>query len=250
LIYSFKRRFECSRSRMASERYSFSLTTFSPSGKLVQIEYALQAVSSGAPAVGIKAMNGAVLATEKKNKSILFCDHSTYKVEQITNNIGMVYSGMGPDYRLLIRRARKMAQDYYLMYHEIIPTAQLVYRVALVMQEYTQSGGVRPFGVSLLICGWDEPGKPLLFQCDPSGAYFAWKATAMGKNSVNGKTFLEKRYSEDLELEDAVHTAILTLKEGFEGQMTEDNIEIGICNADGFRRLAPQEVKDYLANIQ
>jgi len=235
---------------MASERYSFSLTTFSPSGKLVQIEYALQAVASGAPSVGIKAVNGVVLATEKKNKSILFEDHSTYKIEQITDNIGMVYSGMGPDYRLLIRRARKMAQDYYLMYHENIPTAQLVYRVALVMQEYTQSGGVRPFGVSLLICGWDEPGKPLLFQCDPSGAYFAWKATAMGKNNINGKTFLEKRYSEDLELEDAVHTAILTLKEGFEGQMTEDNIEIGICNESGFRRLTPQEVKDYLANIQ
>jgi len=72
----------------------------------------------------------------------------------------------------------------------------------------------------------------------------------MGKNNVNGKTFLEKRYSEDLELEDAVHTAILTLKEGFEGQMTEDNIEIGICNEGGFRRLTPQEVKDYLANIQ
>ena len=69
-----------------------------------------------------------------------------------------------------------------------------VHRVGQVMQEYTQSGGVRPFGVSLLICGWDEPGKPLLFQCDPSGAYFAWKATAMGKNNVNGKTFLEKRY--------------------------------------------------------
>ena len=60
------------------------------------------------------------------------------QIEQITNNIGMVYSGMGPDYRLLIRRARKMAQDYFLMYHEQIPTAQLVYRVALVMQEYTQ----------------------------------------------------------------------------------------------------------------
>ena len=82
----------------------------------------------------LQAVNGVVLATEKKNKSILFEDHSTYKIEQITDNIGMVYSGMGPDYRLLIRRARKMAQDYYLMYHENIPTAQLVYRVALVMQ--------------------------------------------------------------------------------------------------------------------
>ena len=80
------------------------------------------------------------------------------------------------------------------MYEEPIPTAQLVSRVAMVMQEYTQSGGVRPFGVSLLVCGWDgEEGKPYLFQCDPSGAYFAWKATAMGKNFVNGKTFLEKR---------------------------------------------------------
>ncbi len=158
-------------------------------------------MASGAASVGIKAVNGVVMATEKKHKSVLYEDHSTYKVEKVTDHIGMVYSGMGPDYRLLVRRARKMAQDYYLTYKQPIPTAQLVQRVALVMQEYTQSGGVRPFGVSLLIAGWDadeDPanklgGKPLLFQCDPSGAYFAWKATAMGKNYVNGKTFLEKR---------------------------------------------------------
>merc|ERR1711893_79777 len=163
----------------------------------------------------------------------------------------MIYSGMGPDYRVLVRRARKMVQDYQLMYEEQIPTAQIVQRVASVMQEYTQSGGVRPFGVSLLIAGWDEDEeKPYLYQSDPSGAYFAWKATAMGRNFVNGKTFLEKRYNEDLELEDAIHTAILTLKESFEGQMTEDNIEIGICNQDGFRRLTPAEVKDYLASVQ
>ena len=57
------------------------------------------------------------------------------------------------------------------------------------------------------------------------------------------------RYSENLELEDAVHTAILALKESFEGQMTEDNIEIGICNNTGFRRLEPSEIKDYLASV-
>ncbi|XP_019796222.1 proteasome subunit alpha type-2 isoform X2 [Orcinus orca] len=192
---------------MAERGYSFSLTTFSPSGKLVQIEYALAAVAGGAPSVGIKAANGVVLATEKKQKSILYDERSVHKVEPITKHIGLVYSGMGPDY-----------------------------------------SGVRPFGVSLLICGWNE-GRPYLFQSDPSGAYFAWKATAMGKNYVNGKTFLEKRYNEDLELEDAIHTAILTLKESFEGQMTEDNIEVGICNEAGFRRLTPTEVKDYLAAI-
>ncbi|OQR66664.1 proteasome subunit alpha type-2-like [Tropilaelaps mercedesae] len=234
---------------MASERYSFSLTTFSPSGKLVQIEYALNAVTAGAASVGIKATNGVVLATEKKQKSILNVEHSTYKVEMIAEHIGMVYSGLGPDYRLLVKRARKIAQQYWLTYDEPIPTTQLVQKVAHIMQEYTQSGGVRPFGVSLLICGWDND-RGYLFQCDPSGAYFAWKATALGKNNVNGKTFLEKRYSETVELEDAVHTAILTLKEGFEGQMTQDNIEIGICDVKGFRRLSPSQINDYLANIQ
>lgn len=75
---------------------------------------------------------------------------------------------------------------------------------------------MRPFGVSLLMAGYDENG-PQLYQIDPSGSYFAWKASAIGKNMVNAKAFLEKRYSEEMELEDAVHTALLTLKEGFEG---------------------------------
>lgn len=231
-----------------SERYSFSLTTFSPSGKLVQIEYALNAVTAGAPSVGIKASNGVVIAAEKKQKSILYDEDSIHKVEQITDNIGMIYSGMGPDYRVLLARARKIAQVYYRRYQDNIPTAMLVHQVASVMQEYTQSGGVRPFGVSLLICGFDND-RPYLFQCDPSGAYFAWKATALGKSHINGKTFLEKRYSDELELEDAVHTAILTLKESFEGVMDENNIELGIADSKGFRRLSPSEVQDYLASI-
>lgn len=120
---------------------SINNTVFcSPSGKLVQIEYALAAVAAGAPSVGIKALNGVVLATENKHKSILYDEHSVSKVEMITKHIGMVYSGMGPDYRLLVKQARKMAQQYLLVYREPIPTAQLVQRVAMVMQEYTQSG--------------------------------------------------------------------------------------------------------------
>jgi 20S proteasome subunit alpha 2 len=194
------------------------------------------------------ATNGVVLATEKKHKSFLCDETSVWKIESITPNIGMCYSGMGPDYRLLVKNARKSAQNYLLQYGEQIPTIQLVQRVATVMQEYTHSGGVRPFGVSLLICGWDN-GKPSLLQCDPSGSFFPWKATAMGKNFMTGKTFLEKRYKADIELEDAIHTAILALKESFEGQMTPENIELGLATATGFRRLTVSEVKDYLANV-
>jgi 20S proteasome subunit alpha 2 len=129
---------------------------------------------------------------------------------------------------------------------EVQPVAQLVRDTASVMQEFTQSGGVRPFGVSVLVAGYDDDG-PQLFQVDPSGAYFGWKASAIGKNFLNAKSFLEKRYMEDMELDDAVHTALLTMREGFEGEMTEHNIEVGIVGADRkFRVLTPAEVKDYL----
>jgi 20S proteasome subunit alpha 2 len=233
-----------------SERYSFSLTTFSPSGKLLQIDYALNAVAGGNTSVGIRATNGAVIATEKKMPSVLVDETSIHKVSKVTEKIGLVYSGMGPDSRVLLSKAQKIAQEYFQIFAEPIPARNMVENLASVMQEYTQSGGVRPFGVSLLVIGMGLDGKPSLYQVDPSGTFFPWKGAAIGKNMVNAKTFLEKRYNDTMELEDAIHTAILTLKEGFEGQMTDTNIEIGIVDAKhGFRRLEPAEVKDYLSGI-
>lgn len=119
-------------------QYSFSLTTFSPSGKLVQIEYALNAVAAGATSLGISATDGVVIATEKKLPSILVDESTVQKIVMLSPNIGVVYSGMGPDYRVLVRKARKTAQTYYRLYHEHIPVAQLVREVAAVMQEFTR----------------------------------------------------------------------------------------------------------------
>ena len=203
------------------------------------------------------ATNGVVLATEKKSSSPLIDPPSLSKVSLITPDIGMVYSGMGPDYRVLVDKARKASHtNYKRIYNEYPPTRILVQDVARVVQEATQSGGVRPYGVSLLIAGWDdgvEPdteeakegeanagkkklsgktggilkGGPSLYQVDPSGSYFPWKATAIGKSATSAKTFLEKRYTEGLELEDAVHIALLTLKETIEGEMNGETVEIG-----------------------
>ena len=166
----------------------------------------------------------------------------------------MVYAGMGPDYRVLVDKARKVSHtSYKRIYNEYPPTRILVQDVARVVQEATQSGGVRPYGVSLLIAGWDEgvepkteetqkprdedepkkptggilKGGPSLYQVDPSGSYYPWKATAIGKHATSAKTFLEKRYTEELELEDAIHIALLTLKESIEGEMNGDTIELG-----------------------
>ena len=262
----------------------------------------------------LPATNGIVLATEKKHSSPLIDPHSTSKITLITPNIGMVYSGMGPDYRVLVDKARKVSHtNYKRIYNEYPPTRILVQDVARVVQEATQSGGVRPYGVSLLIAGWDEgvepqqaeseadqpqsekqrakgktggtlKGGPSLYQVDPSGSYFPWKATAIGKAATSAKTFLEKRYTEGLELEDAIHIALLTLKETIEGEMNGDTVEIGMsrlichvlweCTANielgivgspedsllgyegvegakgpRFRTLSPQEVEDYLTSL-
>lgn len=230
--------------------YSFSLTTFNPSGKLLQIEYALKAVSKGHTSVGIRATNGVVLATEKVLNSSLIERSSIQKMAQITDSITVVYSGMGQDYRILVTKARKKAAAYHHMYHEPIPVVQLVREIAAVMQEFTQSGGVRPFGVSLLVAGVDHDG-PQLYQVDPSGSYFAWKATSIGKNYVDAKTFLEKRYNDELELEDAIHTCLLTLKEGFEGEMSETNIELATVTEDGVVKiLSEEEIQDYLEEME
>eukprot|EP00934_Nitzschia_sp_Nitz4_P001408 Nitzschia sp. Nitz4//scaffold137_size62074//37415//38240//NITZ4_006420-RA/size62074-snap-gene-0.51-mRNA-1//-1//CDS//3329535715//1408//frame0 len=231
---------------MGDSGYGFSLTTFSRTGKLIQIEYALNAVANGRTSLGICAKDGVVIATDKKLTSELVDVEHVHKVELLTPSTGSCFSGVGPDYRVLVRHARKQSQSYLQQYGEVQPVSQLTKEVATVMQEYTQSGGVRPFGISLLIGGVDGDGAPRLYQVDPSGAYFSWKATAIGKNYVNAKSFLEKRYTEDMELEDAIHTALLTLREGFEGEMNCNNIEVGVVRNGKFSVLTPEQIQDYL----
>ena len=250
--------------KAGTNRYTSAkaLAARNPHHLTAKTEYALNAVNQGVTSLGIKAANGIVLATEKKSSTPLIDASSSSKIANITPNIGMVYSGMGPDYRVLVDKARKVSHTgYKRIYNEYPPTRILVQDVARVMQEATQSGGVRPYGVSLLIAGWDdgiEPeqeekeaaaddamaidgekkkktgktggilkGGPSLYQVDPSGSYFPWKATAIGKSATSAKTFLEKRYTEGLELEDAVHIALLTLKETIEGEMNGETVEIG-----------------------
>lgn len=154
--------------------------------------------------------------------------------------------GIGPDYLSVLKKMRKDSIKYEAVYCDLIPVFNLAKNTAELMQEFTQLGGRRPFGISLLIAGYDHEG-PKLYQVDPSGAFFAWKASAIGKNATNAKNYLEKRYEEDMELEDAIHVALLTMKEGFEGEMTEKNVEIGIVDDSGkFRLLTHQEVSDYI----
>lgn len=227
----------------------FSLTTFAARGKLPQIENALAAVAKGETSLGIKAKNGVVIATEKKLSSPLMDESSYAKTQILCDHIGAVYSGLGPDFRLLAQKSRKLVQNYFVKYYEPVGVPTLCRETSELLQEKTQAGGYRPFGVSVLIAGYDETG-PHLTQLDPSGAYYNWKATAIGKNSKNAKIFLEKRYKADMEIEDAIHTALMTLKEGFEGEMNNTNIEVGVIREDRkFQVLTPAQIKEYLDEL-
>lgn len=223
-------------------------------------------VKQGVTTIGIKSANGIVLATERKANSTLLKNDNNTKVELITPNIGMSYSGMGPDFRVLVDKARKLAHtNYKRIYNEYPPVKIMVQEIAKVMQESTQSGGIRPFGVSLLVGGYDEHSEQYqLYQVDPLGSYFPWKATAIGKTAILARTFLEKRWNEDLELEDAVHVALLALKESVDGELTGDNLDIAVVSdpqdhllgftgtdtpGPRFRKLLAEEINDRLDGL-
>ncbi len=232
----------------------FSLTTFDQSGILTQVRHALTAVGNGETCIGMRAKNGIVIASEKKLSSPLVDETSFFKVDQIASYIGVTYAGLGPDYQAVIHKSRKDAQVYHAHFGDRITPYKLCKKTADLLQEYTQSPGVRPFGIGMIVGGYDEELGPLIYQIEASGTFYCWKATALGKGASSAKQFLEKRYSDDMDIEDAIHTVILTLKDSFEGELTERNIEIGVIRTSDpnkeFKVLKQSEIKDYLREVE
>ena len=211
---------------LSIEEFCYILTFTNYSGKLVQIEYALNAVRQGVTAIGIKCGNGVVLATERKANSPLIRNDTNIKVEYITPNIGMTYSGMGPDFRVLVDRARKLAHtNYKRIYNEYPPVKIMVQEIAKVMQESTQSGGIRPFGVSLLVGGYDESNEGNFNYIK----LILVEVISLGKllllvNLLIWLKHFGKRWNDNLQLEDGIHVALLALKECIDGELNGDNL--------------------------
>ena len=210
----------------------FSTTTFGESGELTQVRHALPAVGNGETTIGIRAKNGIVIAAEKKLPTILIDETSIHKVDNLCEYLGVTYSGIGPDFNTVLMKSRKDVQKYHAKYMDKITPFMVCKNVAELFQEYTQSGGVRPFGIGMIVGGWDETTGPQIFQIEASGTYYCWKATALGKGSKEARSFLEKTYSDDIDIGDAIHTAIKALKNTFEGEMTEKHLEIGVIKAN------------------
>src|SRR4030067_2513171 len=220
--------------------YDSAITVFSPDGRLFQVEYAREAVKRGTTALGIKAKNGAVLLVDKRSTTSLVEMESIEKIFQIDDHIGVATSGLVADARVLVDFARVQAQLNKTTYSEPIGIETLAKEICDFKQSYTQSGGVRPFGTSLLIAGI-EGDEMRIFETDPSGALLEYKATGIGSGRSEIMEFLEKKYTEALDLDKAINLGLETLANVTESSLNELTIEIGIIELSTrkFRKLIP-----------
>ncbi|MFH0713541.1 MAG: archaeal proteasome endopeptidase complex subunit alpha [Candidatus Micrarchaeota archaeon] len=191
--------------------YDRAITVFSPDGRLFQVEYAREAVRTGSTSIGIVCRDGVALVAHKRIASNLIVGDSHEKIFQIDKHIGAASSGLVADARKLVDFARVECQRHHLTYDEFMPVEMLSKKIGDHLQFYTQLGGVRPYGVSLLIAGVSD-GAPRLFETDPSGALFEYKATAIGVGKKVVEELMEKEYRDSLSEQDAVKLAVRALK--------------------------------------
>eukprot|EP00794_Sanderia_malayensis_P009770 gene9770-10769_t len=231
-----------------SRRYDSRTTIFSPEGRLFQVEYAMEAIGHAGTCLGILANDGVLLAAERRNTNKLLDDIFSEKIYKLQEDTACSVAGITSDANVLTHELRMIAQKYLLTYQEPIPCEQLVTRLCDLKQQYTQAGGYRPFGVSLLYMGWDRRLGFQLYQSDPSGNYSGWKATCIGNNSVAAISMLKQEYKEEgIPLTEAKNLAIKVLSKTLDVQkLSTEKVEIAtFVREDGktkFHVLTSEEV--------
>jgi len=218
-----------------ARRYDQRTTTFSPEGRLYQVEYAMEAINQAGSTVGIKGSEGVVILAEKKTLSEMLERTSREKIHKIADHITVAVAGLTSDGATLTDWLRQQAQRYQYQFQAPMPVEQLVKTLADNMHVYTQYGGLRPFGVSFLVAGWDKHHGFQLIKVDPSGNYSVWHATAIGQNTNTGVTLLRSDYSEDSNFEDNCKLAAkCMIKMGDSATATPERFEtIMVTRVDG-----------------
>lgn len=231
------------------QAYDRGTTIFSPDGRLYQVEYAREAVERGSTSVGVRTKNGVVLVAEKQARSPLMEHSSIEKLHKVDDHLAIGSAGHVADARQLVDFARQQAQVERLRYGESTGVETLAKEVTDHIQEYTQAGGARPFGVALLIAGIED-GQPRLFETDPSGTATEWTASAIGADRDPILDSLETNYRADADLDAGINTALRALasvREPFEPN------EVAIVTVDvethQFRTLDDDEIKTHLDEI-
>ncbi|MDP2750941.1 MAG: archaeal proteasome endopeptidase complex subunit alpha [Nanoarchaeota archaeon] len=191
--------------------YDRAITMFSPDGRLLQVEYAKKTVRQGSTAIGMVCKDGVLVIADKRLVDKLVVPKSVEKIFQIDNHLGAAASGIISDARVLIERAQLKAQQNKITYDTPIDTLSIVKDICALKQICTQSGGLRPFGVSILIMGVDDEGARL-YETDPTGIFFQYLATVIGEYETEVEEILHKEYNENLSINDGLKLCIKALK--------------------------------------
>lgn len=239
---------------MFRNQYDTDITTYSPQGRLHQVEYAMEAVKQGSAVVGLRSSTHVVMATLKRSASELASYQK--KLADIDDHVGVAIAGLTADARVLSRFMRNECLNHKYVYDSPMPLSRLAVAVADKCQVSTQRASKRPYGVGLLIAGYDKTG-PHLYQTCPSGNYYEYYAMAIGSRSQSGKTFLERTFAKykDFDLDTLIKHAVLALRETVSSakdtDLNADNTAICVVGKDTkFTVYENDTVKPFLAMIE
>jgi len=225
--------------------YDRTVGMFSPDGLLFQVEYAEKAVKLGSSIIAITTKEGIIFIGDRKIKSKLLVKESFKKIFEVDSHILISGSGVMSDGRRLIEQAQIMAQEHKVKFTNPIDVISLVKELANIQQYYSQAGGLRPFGVSLLIAGIEDK-KPILYQTTPSGIYMRFLARATGNLADKINEELEKEYKENMTNKEAIKLGLNLFKKALEAEYDVDRFDIAYLTIDEkFIRLNSDEVKKY-----
>ncbi len=233
---------------MASRGYDMTPTMYSPDGRIYQVEYAIETVKRGTLAIGISSKQGVIMAVEEKPRT-LQTSNVTQKIFQVDYHIGVAAAGYIPDARVQVDGARFFSQGNRMTYDESVEVATVAKHLADQAHQFTQYGGVRPNGVSMIIAGIDQKGESI-YVTDPSGTYVQFSAIAIGAGSDDVNAFLEKHYKDDLSLEDAAALAIAAINLKAEAKDGVNNIKMAKITTESktFEKVSESDLQNYSQN--
>jgi len=240
---------------LTRSEYDRGVNTFSPEGRLFQVEYAIEAIKLGSTAIGIQTSEGLVLAVEKRITSPLMEPTSIEKIVEIDSHIACAFSGLTADSKTLIDKARVECQNHWFTYDEkmqVESVAQSVSNLAIRFGDSDDDGAgamSRPFGVALLFAGIDEDG-PQLYHMDPSGTYVKFDAKAIGSGSEGAQQSLQEAYHKSMTLKEATKSAMTILKQVMEEKLNDTNVEVAIVKKEtGFELVKGDALEEIIKDI-
>ena len=231
--------------------YDRAITMFSPDGRLLQVEYAKKTVRQGSAAIGMVCSDGVILVTDKRIVDKLVVAEAIEKIWKLDDHMGATAAGIVSDARVLIERAQLKAQQHRVTYDTPIDVLTIVKDICSLKQICTQSGGLRPFGVSILVAGIDA-GGPRLFETDPTVIYFEYKATAIGEAEPEIEEILNKNYREDMTTEEGLKLAISALVTVLDKKFNVDRIDASVILTEDqtYKKVDKAKVEKVLKDIK